>query len=161
MAEKDWELYGWQKVVEDYLDSWEDLAGEQSIVTTNDFERNQKLSLHIKMPINSGHTFLTAYLSSQRPVAIVFRDIVHWKEIETSGAYFDFEVPNNCQAVSVFEIYHGIGENMGRSPSRVLQDLKNKIQGTSAIIVDRADGVDSVAIEWLMNVATGPLVFLG
>ncbi len=154
-------LHDWQKVVVDYVASWDDMAGEQSMQSVGDFERNSRLSIIIKMYKNAGHTFLTSYLANLYPSTIIYHDMAHWRQIDDIGAGFDFEMLPVTQAVSVFEIYHGITEMQSNMPSIGLQKLKQKVRSSNIVVVDKASELSKTAKEWLMNVSPGPLIFLG
>ena len=143
----------------------EDRTKEESLLSLSDYDLNKATQIKIKLPVGSGHTFLTAYLSMDFDSVIINTDVDHWQEIANYRKELDNGEPcSNSTIVSVFELFYAIHHaNLVHQPVKLLssiETLKKRISAQSLVIVDKASSIPTLVEDFILSVARGPVVFL-
>jgi hypothetical protein len=169
-------LRDWQKVVLDEIDKHDEIVDSELYSSMSDLEINNRTSIKVKFPKGAGHTFLTAYLASQKyNTLFIYSDTDHLKEIqhykedirssrskeEMSSAIK--EVVND--GLSLYEIYYAVNHanmvNPTEKPIVTLASVKAKISGKDIIVIDKTSSLPTIVESFIFNVATGTIVLLG
>lgn len=152
----------WQKAVIEEVNKLNECVDSEKYISMSDYDRNRDLKIRVEMPSGSGHTTLAAYLLSSTSSTIVFGDPDHWKEIEDVCRGFDFNIYSvKTRAISFYEISYAIQYSTGNTVAKEMKSIKNRLQPTELVIVDRASEIPKIICDFIMQEAPGKVLFLG
>ena len=161
------ELRLWQQWVIEEVAKNIKIREDEENQSLSDYDLNKLSQIKIKLPKKSGHTFLTAYLSTIYDCVIIHRDVEHWEEIAAyrKGILEKIDTPTpKCTIISVYELFYATHfATLVQKPLNLLsttETLKKRIVGQRAVIVDMASSIPQLAEDFVLSVATGPLIFL-
>lgn len=152
----------WQKAVIEEVNRLDDEVESEKYVSMSDYDRNRDLKIRVEMPSGSGHSTLASYLLSTESATIIFGDFDHYKELEDICASFGFNIyAVKTRAVSYYEISHAIQYSSGNTVAKEMKSIKNRLQSTGLVIVDRASQIPQVILDFILDAAAGKVLFLG
>lgn len=170
----DFVLRPWQKVIVDYLEDYPELANSELLLSFSDYDRNRALAVQVAMPSGMGHTTLAAYIAVKFPTVLVYRSLDDYKEIEQIASTFEsspmgFNFNMHTKCISTAEIFYDmVTVSKSQYQSDALEKLRVKFGNNDieykVTLVDQGLSVltkDTEIVDWLFQVSTGPVVFLG
>ena len=149
-------LRPWQSYVCDAIAGHEELIEQDELQGLSDFNLNVKTSIRIKLPSQSGHTWLTSYLAHKYPSVVVVKDIEHYSRVNNS-----FTKHPETVFLTFAEIYYAIFAPSKFSPSQEHAQLKEKISARKLILVDEAGQMPIDVLDFIFSTAKGKVVLLG
>ena len=175
---QDFKPFPWQQVVVNEINENEDKIGSESMQSLPIYERNKRSRIHVSFPRGSGHTALASYLSYCYPSTVIFFDLNHYRELEfyykdITGQTFppdSNDKTSKIKFISVYEIYHDMTtSNRGSVSLSGLDKDKSKFSCTSSgdkrvVIIDHVTTLLEIhpeIVDWVFQVADGPIVMLG
>lgn len=163
-------LRNWQKAVVEFVDAHDEMYNSESMTSVSQYARNRDCSIRVCFPRQSGHTTLAAYLATVNSAVLVYSDLNHYKtlrhfarDVEGDSGLFDETV--DC--LSVFHIYHDIlVQSRSNVQSEALNNLKMKfsLRDNRMVVIDEATNIFEAhpeILDWIYNIANGPIVILG
>ncbi|NJL70117.1 MAG: hypothetical protein HC888_00280 [Candidatus Competibacteraceae bacterium] len=171
----------WQQVLVDFVEKHEDLVGQEEFQIMGEYGRNKETSIRISLPTGSGHTSAAAYLACNYPSLLIFTDIEHYKSLASAAKKFrdkncskavnEFDFHPETVCLSFYHVYHDmLAISKSASQSHALNKLRNRVfsqpKDTAArcVVVDNATNVTELhpeILDWIYNIAEGPVVLLG
>ena len=146
-------LKPWQQVVVNLISEHADIVGTEEFQSMAEFSRNSLSRISLDLPRASGHTALTAWLSSQMKAMVIATGIEHWENICKEMTKFGLDVNRETSKISWYELDSAILRLRPDSNADItLESFKAKLMGKQVVVVDNASSVPGHVLDYIFRV---------
>jgi len=149
-------LLGWQQEVIDAIEKHESIRESEPYQGLPEYTVNKHLSVYVRFPRGSGHTFLANFIAHKYPCVVVYGKMSHYRQLTDF-----FPLHAATETVSQYEIFYAIFKPSNIQPSPDFMEVRQKFVGKKVVIVDNASSLSQDLQDFIYNNSEGIVVFLG